>query len=195
MTKMSHQLGRLICCAVLLVCSPLLQSQRVGSSASWKDTLQSRLPLYGHRNWIVVADSAFPVYAEPGIETIAANADFASVLKSVAGEIAASRHVRGTVFLDKEIEFVEEQDYPGVTALRRTIATTFPTDQVSSIPHSEAMSRIAQAGTNYRVPFIKTTGRIPYSSVYIRLDCGYMSEEIERKISNAMEAADKQGSQ
>jgi hypothetical protein len=143
----------------------------------------------------VVADSAFPVYAEPGIETIAANADFASVLKSVAGEIAASRHVRGTVFLDKEIEFVEEQDYPGVTALRRTIATTFPTDQVSSIPHSEAMSRIAQAGTNYRVPFIKTTGRIPYSSVYIRLDCGYMSEEIERKISNAMEAADKQGSQ
>lgn len=177
---------------MLLVCSPLLQSQRVGSSAGWKDTLQSRLPLYGHRNWIVVADSAFPVYAEPGIETIVAHDDFESVLKYVGGQIAASRHVRGTVFLDKELEFVDEGDYPGVTELRRRIATTFSMNQVSSIPHSEVMKRIAEAGTTFRVLFIKTTGRIPYSSVYVRLDCGYMNDEIERKISNAMAAADGQ---
>ncbi|MDE3198919.1 MAG: hypothetical protein KGN84_21400 [Acidobacteriota bacterium] len=28
---------------------------------SWRATLEERLPLYGHRNWIVVADSAYPL--------------------------------------------------------------------------------------------------------------------------------------
>ncbi len=148
--------------------------------------------MYGHRNWIVVADSAFPVYAEPGIETIVAKDDLASVLQFVATNITASRHVRAKVFLDRELEFVEEKDYPGVSALRRRIATTFAVDQVSSTPHSEVMRTISETGSIYRVLFIKTTGTIPYSSVYIRLDCGYMSDDVERKIRNAMAAADDQ---
>jgi hypothetical protein len=77
-----------------------------------------------------------------------------------------------------------------VSALRKKIATTFAVDQVSSTPHSDVMKTISEAGSIYRILFIKTTGTIPYSSVYIRLDCGYMSEDVERKIRNAMAAAD-----
>jgi hypothetical protein len=138
----------------------------------------------------VIADSAFPVYAEPGIETVVANEDLVSVLQYVAANISASRHIRATVFLDKEIEFVEERDYPGVSALRRKIATTFAVNQATSTPHSEVMRTINEAGAIYRVLFIKTTGTIPYSSVYIRLDCGYMNDDVERKIRNAMAAAE-----
>ncbi len=190
MSESSHKATRLICLALLIVCSPFLGSQTVSSSSDWKTVIRSHLPLYGHRNWIVVADSAFPVYAEPGIETIVAKDDLASVLQYVAANISASRHVRATVFLDKDLEFVEEKDYPGVSALRRRIATTFAVDHVSSTPHSEVMRTISEAGAIYRVLFIKTTGTIPYSSVYIRLDCGYMSDDVERKIRNAMAAAD-----
>jgi len=32
------------------------------------------LPLFGHRNWIVVADSAYPAHSMPGIETIVSGA-------------------------------------------------------------------------------------------------------------------------
>ena len=189
MTESSHRAARLICLAILIVCSPFLESQAVASSSDWKTVLRSHLPLYGHRNWIVIADSAFPAYAEPGIETIVANDELVSVLQYVAANISASRHVRATVFLDKEIEFVGERDYPGVSALRRKIATTFAVDQVSSTPHSEVMRTISEAGAIYRVLFIKTTGTIPYSSVYIRLDCGYMNDDVERKIRNAMAAS------
>jgi RbsD / FucU transport protein family len=183
-----------ICIAILIACSPYLESRTFTSPSDWKTVLQTHLPLYGHRNWIVVSDSAFPAYAEPGIETIVANDDLASVLQYVAASISASRHVRATVLLDKEIDFVEESDYPGVSELRRRITTTFAIDQVSSVPHSEIMKTISEAGATYRVLFIKTTGTVPYSSVYIRLDCGYMSDDVERRIRNAMAAADSQKS-
>jgi len=148
--------------------------------------------LYGHRNWIVVADSAFPVYAAPGIETIVVKDDLPSVLKYVAGAISSSGHVRATVFLDKELQFIDERDYPGVSELKKQITGTFAKEQVFSIPHSEVMDKIDEAGKTFRILFIKTTGRIPYTSVYMRLDCGYMSEEVERKIRTAMDEAGNQ---
>ncbi len=190
MTELRQRAAGLTCLPIFTVCSPLLESQTVTSSSDWKTVIRSHLPLYGHRNWIVVADSAFSVYAEPGIKTIVANEDLALVLQYVAGNISASQHVRATVFLDKEFEIVEERDYPGVSALRRRIATTFAADQVSSTLHSEAMRTISEAGAIFRVLLIKTIGTIPYSSVYIRLDCGYMNDEVERKIRNVIAAAD-----
>jgi len=174
---------------VLLVSSTFSQGQVSGSSSDWKPLVQSRLPLYGHRNWIVVSDSAFPAYAAPGIETIVVNEGLPSVLTFVASAISSSHHVRATIFLDQELQFIDERDYPGVSQLRRQIAAPFSKDQVSSIPHTEVMSRIDEAGKTFRILFIKTSETIPYTSVYMRLDCGYMSDEVERKIRTAMAAA------
>src|SRR5271166_4516254 len=180
------KLRAIVCVLVLLVSSSFSQSQASGSSTDWKAIVQNRLPLYGHRNWIVVADSAFPVYAAPGIETIVVNDDLLSVLKYVATAISSSRHVRAKVFLDQELQFIDERDYPGVSELREQITAPFSKDQVFSIPHTEVMSKIDEAGKTFRILFIKTSATIPYTSVYMRLDCGYMSDEVERKIRNAM---------
>ena len=79
--------------------------------------------------------------------------------------------------------------YPGVTELRKQITASFAKDQVPSIPHTEVMTRIDEAGKTFRILFIKTTATIPYTSVYMRLDCGYMSDDVERKIRTAMAAA------
>ena len=107
----------------------------------------------------------------------------------MAHAISSSRHVRATVFLDQELQFIDEHDYPGVSELRKKITAAFAEDQVSSIPHTEVMARINEAGKTFRILFIKTTGTIPYTSVYMRLDCGYMNDEVERKIGTAMAAA------
>ena len=182
----------IVCVLALLVSSSFSQNQADGSS-NWKSVFQSRLPLYGHRNWIVVADSAFPVYAAPGIETIAVNEDLPSVLKYVAHAIAASRHVRATVFVDQELQFIDEHDYPGVTELRKQIAAQFAKEQVvSSMPHADVMNKVDEAGKTFRILFIKTTSTIPYTSVFMRLDCGYLSDEGERKIRAAITAAGNQ---
>lgn len=184
----NRSLRIIVCLLACLAGSCFSQSQSGGSSSDWKAVVQNRLPLFGHRNWIVVSDSAFPVYAAPGIETIVVNEDLPSVLKYVAGAISSSRHVRATVFLDKELQYIDEHDYSGVLALRRQIMAPFSKDQVFSIPHTEVMSKIEEAGKTFRILFIKTTATIPYTSVYMRLDCGYMSDDVERKIRTAMAA-------
>jgi hypothetical protein len=137
MHTLNGRLRTIVCVLALLVSSSFSQNQAGGSASDWKTVVQSRLPLYGHRNWIVVADSAFPVYAAPGIETIVVSEDLPAVLKYVAGAISKSRHVRATVFLDQELQFIDERDYPGVSELRKQITVPFSKDQVSSIPHTD----------------------------------------------------------
>lgn len=185
----NRRLCVVVCMLACLASSSFSQGQARSSSSDWKAIVQSRLALCGHRNWLVVADSAFPVYSDPGIETIVVNLDLPSVLKYVASAISSSRHVRATVFLDQELQFIDEHDYPGVSALRKQIAATFAKGQISSVQHTEIMTRIDEAGKAFRILFIKTTAAIPYTSVYMRLDCGYMNDEEEQKIRNAMVAA------
>jgi hypothetical protein len=40
-----------------------------------KSQLAVRLPLYGRRNWVVIADAAYSAQSKPGIETILADGD------------------------------------------------------------------------------------------------------------------------
>jgi len=117
MHTLNGRLRTIVCVLAFLVSSSFSQNQAGGSASDWKTVVQSRLALYGHRNWIVVADSAFPVYAAPGIETIVVSEDLPAALKYVAGAISKSRHVRATVFLDQELQFIDERDYPGVSEL------------------------------------------------------------------------------
>ncbi|MFZ1051143.1 MAG: RbsD/FucU domain-containing protein [Candidatus Sulfotelmatobacter sp.] len=189
MHTVNGRLRAISCVLVLLVSSSLSQTLASAPSSDWKAFVRSRLPLYGHRNWIVVADSAFPVYANPGIETIVVNDDLPSVLKYVASAISSSRHLRATVFLDQELQFIDEHDYPRVSELRKQITAQFPKEQASSIPHTDVMTKVDEAGKTFRILFIKTTTTIPYTSVYMRLDCGYMNDEVEQKIRAAMVAA------
>ena len=156
MQTTNGKLRIIICFLTCLLSSSFSKNQAAGSSSEWKAVFLSGLPLYGHRNWIVVADSAFPVYASPAIETIVVNEDLPTVLKYVARSISTSRPVRPTVFLDQELQFIDEQDYPGAAELRRQIMATFVQDHVSSIPDSEVMTKIDEAGKAFRILFLKT---------------------------------------
>ena len=60
--------------------------------------LNSILPLFGHRNWIVVADSAYPAQSKPGIETMVAGGDQIEVVRKVRDAIAACAHVGANVY-------------------------------------------------------------------------------------------------
>jgi D-ribose pyranose/furanose isomerase RbsD len=149
------------------------------------------LPVFGHRNWIVVADSAYPAPSAEGIETIVANGGLPEVLSRVLATMATFKHVRPVVFMDKELQFVDEKDYPGVTAFREQIGRLSASNAVNSLPHEEIMTKLNDAAKTYRVLIIKTNMKIPYTSVFMRLDCGYMTDEVGNKINRAMSALAK----
>ena len=83
---------------------------------NWKETLRKELPLLGHRNWIVVADAAYPLQTAPGIETICADADQVTVVKEVLAALAKTSHVKPVIFTDAEMKFVTEKNAPGIGA-------------------------------------------------------------------------------
>ncbi|HMD38605.1 MAG TPA: RbsD/FucU domain-containing protein [Candidatus Acidoferrum sp.] len=176
---------------VLLAAALLRPASPSAPIADWQTTLHQRLLVYGHRNWIIVSDAAFPAYSQSSIETIAVNEDLPSVLRYVAKAISSSKHVQATPFVDQELQFVPEDVYPGVVELRQDIANTFGNNSSSSIPHAELISKIDEAAKTFRVLLIKTNTTIPYTSVFLRLDCGYLSDEVERKIRNSMPATTK----
>src|SRR5947208_12514585 len=132
--KKSNLLQLCVVLALVFIAGTVLRSAESNpSTANWQTTLQQRLPLYGHRNWIVVSDAAFPAYSQSGIETIAVNQDLPSVLHYVVKAIASSKHVRAAAFVDQVLQFVPEEDCAGLTHLRDEVNLAFGRSSASSI--------------------------------------------------------------
>jgi hypothetical protein len=155
----------------------------------WERRIGELLPLYGHRNWIVVADSAYPAQARAGIETIVADADQIAVLRTLLNAIGACRHIRANVYTDLEIDVVEERDAPGMAAYRRQLDDLFEGAGRKQLPHEEIISRLDHAAEMFRILIIKTDMIIPYTSVFFELDCEYWNAEAEGRLRSAMAAA------
>jgi L-fucose mutarotase/ribose pyranase (RbsD/FucU family) len=155
-------------------------------SETWESRFERLLPLFGHRNWIVIADAAYPAQSNTGIETIFTGADHTQALAKVLDAIGASSHVRANVYLDAELKLVAEGDAPGVTALRNKIAGILAGKNTREIAHEEIITRLDQAGSLFRILILKSTLAIPYSSVFLELDCGYWSEQAEKSLRSVL---------
>jgi len=176
---------------LLLVASPGLEGVAQESKPDWKARIAETMPLLGHRNWILVVDSAYPLQTSPGIETVETNDDQLTVVQSVLDSINRSIHVRPLITLDEELPFVPDQDAPGASAYREQIGKILHGYDVQSLNHETVLKDIDDAGRLFHVLVLKTNITIPYSSVFIRLDCKYWSAEAEKKLRARMEAASK----
>jgi hypothetical protein len=156
------------------------------TSTDWRERLQDELPLLGHRNWIAVVDSAYPLQTSAGIETIETNADQLDVVQTVLDQLSKTNHVRPVIFTDTELKLVPETDAPGVTAYRTALDTLLKKTEAQSLPHEEIISKLDDAGKTFHVLVLKTKMTIPYTSVFLRLDCGYWSAEQEKRLREKM---------
>ncbi len=160
---------------VLLVC--------VGcQSTSWQSELKNRLPVLGHRNFIVIADSAYPAQANPGITTLYTNQDHVSVIKKVLSSVESARHVNPVIYLDKELTDVPEADASGIGALRDQLDAVLNGKTIQRLPHMEIIKKLDKSAELFNVLILKTNGTLPYTSVFIELDCGYWNSAAEERL-------------
>lgn len=155
------------------------------STPAWELRLRELLPLYGHRNWIVVADSAYPAQSKPGIETIFAGGDQIEAVSKVFDTIAESTHVRANIYLDQELASVPEHDAAGVLDYRGKLERLLG-PSARQLPHEQIIGKLDQAAQVFRVLIIKTAMTIPYTTVFFELDCGYWSAEAEQRMRSSM---------
>jgi hypothetical protein len=158
------------------------------AQAAWRDKVDAALPLLGHRNWIVVADSAYPQQSSPGIEVIETDADEFEVLHYVLGAVNHSIHVRAHLFMDAELPFVPESDAPGVTAFRGKLEKALAGQPIESMPHEKLIAQLDQTSKDFLVLILKTRLAVPYTSVFLRLDCKYWSDDAEKRLREKMAA-------
>ncbi len=156
------------------------------SSSNWAQILEERVRFYGHRNWVVVADSAYPAQARKGIETIVTDTEQSAVLERVLATLRASQHVKPTVYTDQELKFVEERDAPGISAYRSRLSNLLEGFTSRVLPHEEIILKLDRAGQTFRVMVMKTNMTIPYTSVFFELDCAYWNNDAENRLRSAM---------
>ena len=161
--------------------------------AAWECRLQERLPLFGHRNWIVVADAAYPSHANPGIETLVIGADQIVAVRTVWHAIGACSHVRADIYTDLEIGFIVESDAPGIAAYRHQIDDLFPAATRKQLPHEQIIARLDRCARLFRILILKTTMTLPYTSVFFELDCDYWNTEAEVRLRHAIESFEIRG--
>jgi hypothetical protein len=152
----------------------------------WQAIFQSKLPLFGHRNWIVVADSAYPAQSGAGITTIVADGDQLDVLREVLAGLAAAGHVMPNIYSDRELSYVSEQDAPGISVYREQLGLTVRGLAIKSIPHEEIIARLDNIADKFEVLIIKSRLTIPYTSIFLELDCAYWSADAEARLRAAM---------
>lgn len=172
-------------------CFLILSATAFGQS-TWEQKLHRELPLLGHRNWIVIADSAYPLQTSPGVETLHTDTDQLEVAKMVLAELAKAKHVKPIIYTDAELKYVAEKNAPGISAYRDALNKLLQDKPVQVLPHEQIISRLDEAGKTFKVLLIKTPLTLPYTSIFLQLDCGYWNADAEKELRNAMKAGSGQ---
>jgi hypothetical protein len=177
----------------LFLLAPMLHAAPAAAPAAmpaaWKAKVAVEMPLLGHRNWILIVDSAYPLQSSPGVETVETNSSMIDVVRSVLGIVNSSIHVRPDISMDAELPFVPDADAPGASAYRAEIAKVLHDYKVAPVPHDKIIATIGETGSQFHVLVLKTNLAIPYSSVFIRLNCKYWGDDAEKRLREKMKPA------
>lgn len=154
----------------------------ISKQENWQQILEDRLPEYGHRNWIIIADAAYPKQSSPGIETVYTNADQVKVIKHVLEKIDNTKHIQPVIMFDKELQFVSKKNAPGVEEYKSDLKKILDGSSIKELPHNEIIKKLDKTSELFNILLLKTNLTIPYTSIFIELDCGYWNATKENEL-------------
>jgi hypothetical protein len=159
------------------------------AQSSWRERLDAVLPVFGHRNWIVIADSAYPSHCAPGIETSVAEESHFDVLRTTLQRVDACVHIAPHCYTDAELGAIPDEDAPGISAYRQGLACLLAGRPQTALAHDQLLLKVDEAARRFHVLIIKTSGLLPYSSVFLELGCGYWTDQAERRLRTSLMAS------
>ena len=172
--------------ALVLLGSVAVFADATTHTAGWKNFLRQELPLLGHRNWIVVADSAYPAQNSPGIVTVETNATQIEVVQEVLRQLGTARHVTPILYVDAELKHLTDKLVPGVDQYKKDLYRLLNGRPVQGVLHGDMISRLDEAGKTFKVVILKTTMTQPYTTVFMNLDCKYWGPTKEKQLREIM---------
>jgi len=178
----------LVLALVFAVLAPLVGCSCCGKkqAGDWQDKVESQLPVMGHRNFIVIADSAYPLQSSPGITTFYTGQGQVQTVEEVLAMIEDADHVNPIIYVDAEMATVTEADAPGIDAYRTELNALLAGRPVQRLGHMQIIEKLDASAELFNVLILKTDLTLPYTSVFIELDCGYWDGEREQRLRDAL---------
>ena len=170
------------CCS----CDFLMPVKSSVAEKGWKEQLSAELPLLGHRNWILVVDKAFPAQTATGIKVINTGESLQDVLHFTLQKIDRSLHVKPIIYTDKELDYITPLMVSYIGDYKKQLQKTLNGVETQTILHDSVFVKIDKASKLFKVVVLKTEETIPYSSVFLQLDCRYWSAEKEQELRELM---------
>jgi hypothetical protein len=84
---------------------------------------------------------------------------------------------------------LDDAQAPGVEAYRDSLAALFKDKTVEAVPHEKLIAQLDEVSQTFKVLIIKTNMTIPYTSVFLQLDCAYWGPEAEKGLRAKIAAA------
>lgn len=180
---------------VLLLLLPIFLLGSCGSSRRqappppWGEVVSREVNALGFQNWIIIAESSFPVMSRRGVRTLVIDAEVPEVVDYVVNALEQSESVTPSFNTARELPFVKNDRAPGVDEFRKLLKVSLHGHQVRELEH-RSLSLLAHSDSSkYAVLVLKTKTALPYSNVFIELDSGYWDRESEDKLRHEMTLA------
>jgi L-fucose mutarotase/ribose pyranase (RbsD/FucU family) len=197
MRKMIQKTTTSILIILLLIsCNQQVEKQKnsMNEAENWKTEVEQTLKQFGHRNWIVIADGAYPEQSNPAIKTITIDDSQLEAVEFVSQLIEHATHVDANIFIDKEMAFVPEKDASGIDKYRTNLTEILEGKPVKTMLHEDIIRELDASAKLFNVLIIKTDLAIPYTSVFFQLECGYWNAEAEENMRQQLENANNPNS-
>jgi hypothetical protein len=120
------------------------------------------------------------------MEVVETHTGLLPTLTEALAQIGESRHVRANVFEDAELKDIPEGDAPGITRFREDVGTLLRGANLANapvaVPHLRLIGKVADASKDFRILVLKSDETLPYTSVFLQLDCKYWSDDAEKRL-------------
>lgn len=149
---------------------------------AWGAAVSREVAALGSRNWVIVAESSFPVISRRGTRTVVIDGETPEVVEYIVNLLEQSENVRPRFTTARELPFLVNDLSPGVDQFRERLNVALHGHAVNQMDH-RALTLLAQSDADkYAVLVLKTKTALPYSNVYIELDSGFWDRESEARL-------------
>lgn len=153
---------------------------------SWGGVVSREVNALGIQNWIIIAESSFPVVSRRGVRTVVVDTEIPELVDYVVNELEKSETVTPSFSTARELPFVKNDRAPGIDEFRKLLKEALHGHEVRQMDH-RSLSLLAHSDAGkYAVLVLKTKTALPYSSVFIELDSGYWDRDSEDNLRNDM---------
>ena len=150
-------------------------------------TLRPEIRELGARNWVVIAEAAFPIQSRKGLEVLQLDADIPEIVEAVEQVIEETHHLKPRIYQTTEIGNVDYDYAPGVKNYRKELTTALYGRETFKLEHDILLDMMNNTSKTYRVILIKSRTALTYSTVFMEMGSGYWGVDSESALRDAME--------